>query len=301
MKKMLLGLLLASVLVTVGIATAKALAPPDVEVVIHAVANRSVAAGDVDVVGLDFSILPGDADVLDALSVKQDGSAVWQRDLTAAELWADAGAVGFQGIGVDTKLTDGAWLGSENGWTFDRVLADIPSSGRRFFVTVDVYHSPSDSVTTMLTLPLYRDNARPMQYDSGDRGIFLRTARPAPMASVTAGTLTLARFSADSMAPTARITDPVSGASFHRDWLLVRGVAQDAGGSAVAKVQLSVNRTGKEATWVDAVPEVAGFGTWEARLFGLPRGSTIELRVRAEDWIGNRSAVSEPVVVTLDE
>ncbi|MDO8463536.1 MAG: Ig-like domain-containing protein [bacterium] len=299
MKRIIIPAVLA--LLFVSVAVARALAPPEVRVELAPLTNATVFGGQLDVLGLDMTVIPGKDDVLDVLFVKQDGTAEWERDIVAAELWADAGAIGFQGIGVDTLLGAGTWLGSENGWAFRRINADVPAAGRRFFITVDVLPLPTNHATTRLTLQTHLDRFKAMEYDAGDHGIFLRTARPAPVAVMTSATLTIQQIQADTLAPTVRITEPVDGSTFARDWIFVRGVAQDHGGSAVAKVQLAVNRVGKAQTWIDAVPEIPGFGTWEVRLFGLPRGNTIELRVRGEDWNGNRSTLGAPVLITLTE
>lgn len=293
--------ILSIVVVLALVAVAKAFTPPELAVTLRQVPARTVSGGEPDALALDLTLAAGKEDVLDVLFVKQEGTAQWQRDLVAAELWADAGATGFQGIGVDRVLATGSWVGNENGWAFTGINEPLGTSAERFFVTVDVYQLPADRTTIRLTIPTMRDAFRRTEYDQGDHGIFTRTARSAPLATLgNTDALSISRPSADSLAPVVRITEPVHGASVAHDWLVVRGVAQDVGGSAVAKVRLSVNRVGQVATWVDAVPEVTGFTTWEARLFELPRGNTLELRVQAEDWIGNRSVVSDPITVRLE-
>jgi len=294
-------------LVIVGViafrATLSALAAPPVDdgfVRVTAVPAQSVYGGQPDVLGLDVAIGARRGDALDALVVQNIGTAQWQRDVTAATLWADAGAPGFQGIGVDDRLASGAWVASTNGWVFDRLDTMIPEHGRRFFVTVSLYHTPADGGTIQLGIPTYSDAAHPMEFDPGDTGVFLRTARPLPLAPIANPSAhRVIRPTADSFPPVVRITEPVDGASFARDWLLVRGIAVDVGGSAPAKVLIGVNRPGRATTWIEATPEVAAFATWEARLFGLPLGETIELRVVGEDWVGNRSSASAPVVVRM--
>lgn len=294
----------AVMLAVIALATARVHATPisEITVTIRDIPAQAIVGGHPDVLALDVAIAAPRGDVLDALTVEQAGTAVWQTDLTEAELWRDAGAQGFQGIGVDASLGTGRWVASAHGWVFDRVASPIAADGTRFFVTVSTTTQPTNSATVQLRIPAHLDAFQPMSYDTGDRGIFLRTARPAPLQAVgSVSAQTLSRHASDDLPPIVRITEPADGAVVSRNWLLVRGVAQDVGGSAVAKVLLGVNRTGRAITWVEAVPEVPGFATWESRLFDLPVPTTIELRVQAEDWVGNRSAVSAPVTVTLTE
>lgn len=292
------------VLVVVGFWVTFAQATPTTEITIeqHPVAATTVYGGQPDVLGLDLTIRAPRGDVLDALTVEQAGTAGWQRDLVDLTLWVDDGAVGFQGVGVDRELAHGAWVASENGWVFDRVLEPVAEPGTRFFVTVSTVSSPTDRVTIQLRISTYADAFTPMSYDRGDRGVFLRTARAAPLQPIV-GTAShvISRKAADDLAPIVRITEPKDGATFGRDWLIVRGIAKDLGGSAPSRVRVGLNRVGRAITWVDAEPEVAGFATWEARFFELSRPQAYEIRVQGEDWIGNRSVVSEPMTVTLTE
>ena len=294
----LVGLVVVGVL---GVIAVRALTPSDITVTLRDVSDTSIPGGYPDVLGLDMTISPPRGDRLDALFVKQAGTAQWNRDLTDAKLWADAGATGFQGVGVDRIVTSGQWNATESGWAFTGMDEVVAAEGTRFFVTVSTYRAPTSNRTIQLGISEFLDANTAMAYDIGDRGIFLRTARPAPATAMTnVGRQTIRTVSGDSTAPLVRITEPAAGVSLAgRTWLLVRGVAQDRGGSSVAKVRVGLNRVGHDITWVDAVPEVAGFATWEARFFELPSPQTFELRVQAEDWVGNRSAVSDPMAVEL--
>lgn len=286
--------------ITASVVSVHATPVSEITVTSRDIPAQAIVGGHPDVLALDITIAAPRGDVLDAFVVEQAGTASWQTDLTEAELWRDAGPSGFQGIGIDASLGIGRWVASEHGWVFDRVFASVSAEGTRLFVTVSTTMQPTNSATVQLRIPAHLDAFQPMSYDTGDRGIFLRTARPAPLQAV--GSLiaqTLSRRASDDLPPIVRITEPGDGVSFSRDWLLVRGVAQDVGGSTTAKVLLGVNRVGRAITWVEAVPEVPGFATWEARLFGLPTPTTLELRVQAEDWIGNRSAASSPITVEL--
>lgn len=286
--------------ITASVVSVHATPASEITVTIREIPAQAIVGGHPDALALDVTIAAPRGDVLDALTVEQAGTAQWQTDLTEAEIWRDAGPSGFQGIGVDASLGMGRWVASERGWVFDRVFTPVSAEGTRFFVTVSTTTQPTNSATVQLRIPAHLDAFQPMSYDTGDRGIFLRTARPAPLQAV-GGLIAqiLSRRASDDLPPIVRIAEPGDGMSFSRDWLLVRGVAQDVGGSTTAKVLLGVNRVGRAITWVEAVPEAPGFATWEARLFGLPTPTTLELRVQAEDWVGNRSAVSEPIAMTL--
>jgi hypothetical protein len=295
---LLSGVGIVAAVALIGAGVVFAVRSPQVMITLHDVPARGVYAGE-DVLGIDMSIAAPGGDVLDVLTVRQDGAAQWQIDLASATLWSDAGADGFQGRGRDVPLADGEWDATLSGWVFRAINANVPSGGARFFVTTRIAASPSQQTTVRLQIPAFTDTGLPMEYNGGDRGIFLRTARVVPAAPLVGTTHTVVQGKEDVTAPIARITDPIGGATTPNDWLHVRGIAYDIGGSAPAKVSLSINRVGHEVTWVDAIPEVTGFATWEARLFGLPRGETLELRVRSEDWVGNRSGLSAPTVVTL--
>ncbi len=298
----LLTAVIAFVALALGITIVHATPTTEIAVTPHAVAPQAVVGGQPDVLSLDVTITAPRGDVLDALVVRQEGTAQWERDLTEVVLWADVGAVGFQGDGSDRRLATGVWDAATNGWAFDRVFESVTAAGTRLFVTVTTSDLPVDQTTVRLSIPTHLDAGLPMSYDRGDRGIFLRTARVASLASVIGTAVhTVRRTTADELPPIVRITEPVSDATLNRNWLLIRGTARDAGGSSVSRVRIGVNRVGRATTWVEATPEVAGYRTWEVRLFDLPRPQAYELRVQAEDWVGNRSAVSAPVMIALTE
>lgn len=279
-----------------------ALPTSEIAIESHPVFATTVYGGQPDVLGLDLTMRAPRGDVLDTLFVRQDGTAQWQRDLADAALWVDRGAVGFQGIGIDRKVASGAWVASESGWVFDRVWEPVAEAGTRFFVTVSTVTQPTDQATIRLQLPAFRDEFQSMSYDTGDRGVFLRTARPAPLVPiVSAATHSISRRAADDVAPMVQITEPENGMTLARNWFIVRGIAKDLGGSVPSRVLVGLNRPGRAITWVDATPEAPGFATWEARFFELARPQPLELRVQAEDWAGNRSTISTPVSITLTE
>lgn len=296
-----LPILLAVLGVVAGSTSAvRALPTSEITIESHPISATTVYGGQPDVLGLDLTMYTPRGDVLDTLFVRQDGTAQWQRDLADAALWVDRGAPGFQGAGIDRKIANGVWVASESGWVFDRVWESVAESGTRFFVTVSTVSQPTDQATIRLQLPTFRDDFQPMSYDTGDRGVFLRTARPAPLTPIVSTAMySISRHATDDLAPIVRITEPEDGATIGRNWFVVRGIAKDLGGSVPSRVRVGLNRPGRAITWVDAEPEVAGFATWEARFFELAQPQAYEIRVQAEDWAGNRSAVSEPITVTL--
>ena len=299
MRKLLIGFLGIAALGGV-LVVARATTASEVTVALRAIPATELIASDTDALVLDATIAASRGDILDALTVRQEGSAVWQRDVVAAKLWTDAGASGFQGIGVDRMLVSGVWHAETSGWSFSPIGEAITDTGTRFFVTVTTGQSPTNGMTVRLGIPGFRDAFAPMSYDTGDLGVFLRTARPAPAATVSTTARTVSVLGVDDRAPIARITEPSPGAVFAgRNWLLVRGVASDSGGSSPSRVRVGLNRVGQAITWVDAVPEVSGFATWEARFFELPNPQTFEIRVQAFDWVGNASTVSEPMTMEL--
>jgi len=286
----------------VGIAIVRATPASEIAIESHPVSAMTVYGGQPDVLGLDLTMRAPRGDILDTLFVRQDGTAQWQRDLADAALWADQGAPGFQGIGIDRKVASGTWVASESGWVFDRVWEPVSETGTRFFVTVSTVSQPTDQATIRLQLPTFRDDFQPMSYDTGDRGVFLRTARPAPLVPIVSdATHIINRRSVDDLAPIVRITEPADGTTMARNWFIIRGIAKDLGGSVPSRVLVGLNRPGRAITWVDAVPEASGFTTWEARFFELARPQAYEIRVQAEDWAGNRSSISAPTAVTLSE
>lgn len=299
MRKALIGFLGIAVLGGAVVAVRAATAS-EITIELHPIPTAALIASDVDALALDVTMRAPRGDILDAFTVREEGSVVWERDVIAAKLWTDAGAAGFQGIGIDRALAAGTWRSESNGWAFTPIGEPITATGTRFFVTVTTGASPTNNTTVQLGIPGFRDEFTRMSYDTGDLGIFLRTARSAPDALIRTTARTVAVRGVDDRAPIVRITEPTSDAAFAgRDWLLVRGVALDSGGSRVNRVRVGINRPGKAITWTDAAPEVAGFATWEARFFELPTPQAFEIRVQAFDWAGNASPVSEPVGVTL--
>ncbi|MFH1099238.1 MAG: hypothetical protein V1723_04980 [Candidatus Uhrbacteria bacterium] len=303
MRKIILFAAILGAIAIGGIFVVHALSGSTISVILNEVPSSYIKTSTKDSLALDVTVATSDArgDVLDDLVVEQRGTAQQMYDLTGATLWADDGTIGFQGIGVDRELTAGEWNANINGWAFRNIHEPVSATGARFFVTVDVGRSPTSNRTVQLRLPMFMDAASNMSYDHGDLGIFLRTATPAPAAVLlNNASLSIRASSVDDQPPLVRITEPKAGSSFEgRNWLLVRGVAQDSGGSSPSRVQVGINRVGHEITWVDATPEVAAFGTWEARFFELPTATQFELRVKGEDWVGNRAAESTPITVEL--
>ncbi|MDO8621948.1 MAG: hypothetical protein Q7R80_01840 [bacterium] len=301
MRKFLAGAIVLGAFV-VGVAIVRATPISEIIIESHPVSATTVYGGQPDVLGLDLTMRAPRGDVLDTLFVRQEGTAQWQIDLADAALWLDRGAIGFQGIGVDRKVASGVWVASENGWVFHRVWEPVIEAGTRFFVTVSTVVQPTDQATIRLQLPVFRDEFQSMSYDTGDRGVFLRTARAVPLTPiVSAATHSISRRTTDDLAPIVRITEPSDGAAIVQNWMIVRGIAKDLGGSVPSRVLVGLNRSGHAITWTDAVPESSGYATWEARFFELARPQAYEIRVQAEDWAGNRSTVSIPVTVTLTE
>ncbi|MEK7812394.1 MAG: hypothetical protein AAB296_01430, partial [Candidatus Desantisbacteria bacterium] len=139
-----------------------------------------------------FSLPDADGvqDTLQALTLKLNlQSSALHTDFDEVRLWLDAGAVGFQGVGIDTSLAVGNWDGDS--FVFSGFSQAINGT-KTFFVTVDVKADPSsDDAVILMEIPKLSDSDG--SFNAGDEGIFVSSNHDGPTDSslVAKGSQTL--------------------------------------------------------------------------------------------------------------
>ncbi len=107
----------------------------------------------------------------------------------------------------------------------------------------------------------------------------------------------LYRFAPDTIPPTSSITDPVSGSMLTGPSRIIRGIADDAGGSGVSGVTVSINGL----PGIPAIPVTSDWSEWQFKwdTSTFPCGA-YNLRSSATDNAGNVEAFGDVVTVLLD-
>ncbi|MFH0774902.1 MAG: hypothetical protein V2A53_05335, partial [bacterium] len=149
--------------------------------------QANFSAGQKNCLVFDFTLpdSDGSADVLRAITLRLDSaSTAYLADISKIELWADAGAVGFQGAGNDTDLGPGTWDG--NSWVFSPLAQDLNSpSGKRFFVALDITANPhADNIDIVMEIPQLIDTGTTYGvFETGEEGIFVDSCHEGPTGS----------------------------------------------------------------------------------------------------------------------
>jgi hypothetical protein len=190
---------------------------------------------------LDFSITPAAADTLTAVSLINSGTATPDFQIDRLTLWADAGAVGFQGLGIDRKLGDFFYLGSNFNW-FLSGLDEKVIGESRFFVTAELYGQLSKSATIQMQIPQLQDNNSNNLFDLGDLGLFLKSGDNGPSnTNVINGIQYISTLIVDSWGPVARITNITDGQVIDNNTYQIKGVIRDQGFNGIKDLILEID------------------------------------------------------------
>ncbi|MEK7813759.1 MAG: PQQ-binding-like beta-propeller repeat protein, partial [Candidatus Desantisbacteria bacterium] len=150
--------------------------------------SKQTGPGWLDLLLLDFKLPDSDGagDILNALTCKLTStSTITHIEINNIYLWADEGAVGFQGQGIDTLLGTGVWDGDS--YEFSGLTQAIPIGGKRLFITADLPLDPSvDNLILQIEIPILDDADFDGAFDTGDEGIFVASCHLGP----TDGTIT---------------------------------------------------------------------------------------------------------------
>ncbi len=157
------------------------------------------------------SVVDQQSDQLVGIGVQNTGTAVDTTDIVLLDVWADAGAAGFQGLGTDTLL--GIMTvnsGDDQEWRLGG-LTQAVLNGQRIFVTAALTATPTNAATLKFQIPVYNDAGLDgVATADDDVGVFMASNNDGPIDDVllNANTQTI-----DSQAPTitSRVTYDADG------------------------------------------------------------------------------------------
>jgi len=241
---------------------------------------------------LDFTVTPAVADTLSALAVKNEGSARDFYDINRLVLYSDAGAVGFQGFGVDNELAVGNYDNGSNLWAFSGLNDAVPAGGKRYFVTVETKAGATDGRTFVFNVQAKYDADADGVYDIGDSGFYFNSKTVIPTESLTGGATRLKAQTIDTYKPVVVITNLAEGQSLPASTHKITGKAKDQGGSSPESVEICIDYVCNPATSTGSE-----FSTWEYNWTGITAGNH-SVYARATDQNDNIGVSSTYTVKT---
>ncbi len=252
---------------------------------------------------MDFTVARADgaADVLNALTLQNDGTA-WGWDISKVVVWADAGAVGFQGMDIDEKLGEAIRYETGGYWYLQALQKTVPAAGLRIFVSIE---TGTKSVITsnrslQFKVSALTDSGTVGRFDIGDTGVFLAGTTGVAAGIVNSNTQTIWVSNYDVSGPKTAVTAPAAGTTLATATYKITGTARDQGGSTPATVQIQINFGLTAGSWVDVVNTGANFSTWEYNWTSITDG-TYTIKTQGVDWLGNKETVGEGTTVTVDQ
>lgn len=270
------------------------------EITNHQAPARYVYPQEFDVLVLDATIPSGksnEPDVLNAITVQNDGTAHNVTEFSRVVLWGDAAAAGFQGMGIDTNLGEFGFNADSNGWYLNGLNVAVPANGLRIFVTVETGRTPTSERTIKMKIPVLQDKNQNDVYDPADLGVFLESKNngPSDNFAVNAERQTIRNFaSVEVLAPKAVITNLSDAATLTTTTYKILGMARDQGGSSVQWLKLGINND-----WYDVKATGDNYYTWEYDWRDISE-AVYAIKTKANDWLENIT-VSEPITITVEK
>lgn len=252
---------------------------------------------------MDFTIArtDGSADVLNALTLQNDGTA-WGWDISKVVVWADAGAAGFQGMVVDEKLGEATRYETGGYWYLSGLQKSVPASGLRIFVSIEIASKSviiANRSVQMKVSPLI-DSGTVGRFDLGDAGLFLAGATGTASGIVNPYVQTIWVSNYDTSAPKTVITSPAAGTIITTSSFKIIGVARDQGGSTLASLQILISSGSSAGSWVDVTNTGTNYSTWEYNWTNISDG-TYTIKTQGADWLGNAETIGQGTAVTVDQ
>jgi len=264
----------------------------------------SVYPSEFDRLAMDFTVQRSDgiADTLRALTLRNDGTARDFYDIAKVVVWADAGAAGFQGMGIDEKLGEAVRYEMAGYWYLSGLNKTVPADGLRLFVSFE--STGKGAMTTNRTIqmkvPVLSDGGTVGQFDLGDDGLFLDGATGPAETILNPNAQTTFYSEYDVRAPKTVVTAPKAGDLITASSYKIIGVARDQGGSTLSLLKISISSAGSSGSWADVVSTGANFETWEYNWTGFVDGA-YAIKTYGADWNGNTETPGEGITVTVDQ
>lgn len=246
---------------------------------------------------LDITIPSGNSnsvDVLNAIVIQNEGTARNLREIARFILWQDANKVGFEGMGLDTKIGELSYNADNASWHLNNLAVNIPTGGSRFFVSAETMSSTTVNTYFQMRVTQLSDQNANGVFNAGDFGIFLASKNNGPTDQniLNINKQTMRAFVVDTASPKAVIIDPLDNAVIATSTYKIKGMAKDMQGSAVQHVLLDIDGSLKEVILTSD-----NYGTFEYNWQSISEGKHT-LRLQATDFLGN-TVVSEPISVEI--
>lgn len=261
--------------------------------------------GQFDKLALDIVIPSGNegaVDILNALTVKNEGTAYYTGGIKELHLWLDYGEQGFQGWGTDLDLGAGTYRGPQDGWYWENLDVSVPVDGRRLFVSVDMWETPPASTvnyTVQLGIPELNDVNENGVFDNNDHGVFMDSQNNGPsgnsVINVTNQTISYANF--DVAGPKVIFTNLNNDQVLVDSSYVIRGAARDQGNSAPEYVKIRISKDGEPTSGLEDVEILTdNFATWEYNWTGISDG-TYYIQTQSRDFLGYESSTTSITVI----
>ncbi|MCX6742911.1 MAG: Ig-like domain-containing protein [Candidatus Parcubacteria bacterium] len=199
-------------------------------------------SGTFDNLVMDFSLVVTSAETLDAISLRNLGTASYLRDIKYMKLWADAGPTGFQGMSVDREIGTLSYSTTYLSWSIDTLNEKITAS-ERFFVTVETYSGMKTSTTIQMQIPILTDNNGNGSYDPGDFGIFMDSGHngPTDINIANDNSQVTSASTVDRFPPKIILSNLLAGAILNNDSFTINGLVRDQGNSYLQTFQVLID------------------------------------------------------------
>jgi len=247
--------------------------------------------GTFDNLVLDFSVITVKSDALKAVSLKNLGTADELSQIKNLTLWADAGSVGFQGLGIDHYLGYLNHTGDGQNWYLDNLNARITDS-QRFFVSAEFYtYFLNQAGTIQMQIPKLSDSNGNASFDLGDLGVFMDSGDngPTDLALTNANTQVISASVIDSQGPKIILTNLADNQVINNNHFTILGIAKDQGNSGVSDLNIIIDNLAYPITTIN-------LDNWEYDWRNISDGSHA-IKVTAQDQVGN-AGQSDKITIT---
>lgn len=261
--------------------------------------------GQFDKLALDVVVPsgnPGGTDVLDAITVKNEGNASYSSGIKELHLWLDYGTEGFQGWGTDVDLGAGTYTGPQSGWYWENLDVAVPSNGRRLFVSVDVWKTPPVSnvnYTVQLAIPQFNDVNGNGEFDFDDAGAFMASKNNGPVGSLVKNftNQTIGYANSDVAGPTVILTNLKNDQVLTDSSYVIRGEARDQGNSSPEYVKIRISKDGEPTAGLKEVNILTdNYSTWSYDWDNISDG-IYYVQTQSRDFLGYESSTTSITVI----
>lgn len=256
-----------------------------------------------DIEVLDFTLKPAEYDILNALTVRNIGSAYYYY-FEEIVLYEDDGDGVFEGWKRDIEISKGIYYDPNNVWHWKDLNVTVPKEGKRFFMAVETKKNGNIAVdrrTIQMGISPQVDSNGDGIFDFGtDTGIFMNSKNNGPAEGIlNTGIHTIYKRSVDSLAPVSLITYPADEKIITENNLIMLGASRDQGGSTPSFVQVNIAKQGEiNNIWSNVIATGENYMTWKYEWNNIEDGA-YDIKIKTSDWIGNTSEESE-ITVTVD-